>query len=151
MAEVFFYHLRDQPLKQVLPKLISKGLKQNLKMAVQTLAIERLSALSELLWAAEDVAFLPHGLMGDDNAASQPVLLSATAENPNSATYRFFVDGAVPEKMEGLARAMIMFDGSDETAVEQARGEWKRHKADGHEISYWKQDEGGKWQNQASQ
>jgi DNA polymerase-3 subunit chi len=149
MAEVFFYHLGEQPFRQVLPQLISKGLQRNLKMAVQTTENERLSKISEMLWAAEDVAFLPHGMSDDDNAAAQPLLLSTTAENPNQATVRFFLDGAVPQDMTGLARAVIMFDGGDEAAVQQARGEWKRHKADGHEISYWKQDEGGKWQNQA--
>jgi DNA polymerase III subunit chi len=150
MAEVFFYHLGEQPLKQVLPQLISKGLTRNLRMAVQAVEKEKLSALSELLWAAEDIAFLPHGLSDDDNAATQPVVLCASPENPNQATVRFYLEGAVPHSMDGLTRAVIMFDGADATAVEQARGEWKRHKADGHEISYWKQDEGGKWQNQAS-
>jgi DNA polymerase III subunit chi len=149
MAEVFFYHLGEQPLRQVLPQLIAKGFSRNLKMAVQTTEKDRLSKISEMLWAAEDVAFLPHGLNDDDNAASQPLLLSTTPENHNQATVRFFLDGATPQSMDGLTRAVIMFDGSDETAVEQARGEWKRHKADGHQISYWKQDEGGKWQNQA--
>jgi DNA polymerase III subunit chi len=149
MAEVFFYHLGEQPLKQVLPQLIAKGLQRNLKMAVQTPEKEKLSILSEMLWAAEDVAFLPHGLSDDDNAAHQTVVLCASLENPNRATVRFYLEGAVPHSMDGLTRAVIMFDGDDESAVEQARGEWKRLKAEGHEISYWKQDEGGKWQNQA--
>ncbi len=149
MAEVFFYHLTSQPLKFVLPQLVAKGLERKLRMAVETGVPENIPKISEMLWSADDVAFLPHGLAEDDNAAHQPVLLSATPENHNQATVRFFVDGALPLSMEGLTRAVIMFDGADEQAVEQARAQWKRHKADGHDISYWKQDESGKWQNQA--
>ena len=52
--------------------------------------------------------------------------------------------------IDALARASIMFDGNEQTAVEQARALWKRFKAEGHEISYWKQDEERRWRNQAS-
>ncbi len=149
MAEVFFYHLTSQPMKVVLPQLVAKGLERNLRMAVETALPENVVKISEMLWAADDVAFLPHGLGDDDNAALQPLVVSATPENYNQATVRFFVDGALPHSIEGLARAVIMFDGADDQAVEQARAQWKRQKSDGHNISYWKQDEGGKWQNQA--
>jgi DNA polymerase-3 subunit chi len=49
----------------------------------------------------------------------------------------------------GLARAAILFDGRDEAAVAAARADWKRLKAEGHEISYWQQDENHRWQNKS--
>ena len=39
--------------------------------------------------------------------------------------------------------------GRDEAAVATARTEWKRLKAEGHEISYWQQDENYRWQNKS--
>ena len=41
----------------------------------------------------------------------------------------------------------ILFDGRDGAAVATARTDWKRLKAEGHEISYWQQDENHRWQN----
>ena len=62
---------------------------------------------------------------------------------------RIFTHGAIPVDISMLSRAMLMFDGNDAHALEVARAEWKRHKADGHSVSYWRQDESGKWQDQA--
>ena len=52
--------------------------------------------------------------------------------------------------IDGLTRVVILFDGNDEEAVERARAGWKRFRAAGHEISYWQQDEQGRWQNRAA-
>jgi DNA polymerase-3 subunit chi len=149
MAEIFFYHLGEEPLERILPGLIKRGLERRLRMAIETTTPERLPKLSELLWAFEDVAFLPHGF-GDDAPEHQPLWLCADSQNPNGATYRFFVDGAMPQSLEGLDRALILFDSNSEEALTSARAEWKKRKAEGHAISYWKQDDNGKWKNQAT-
>ena len=69
---------------------------------------------------------------------------------PNRAAYCFYIDGAAPDTLEFLERASIMFDGRDETAVEQARVLWRRFKNDGVVIRYWKQDDEGRWKDQAA-
>jgi len=148
MAEVFFYHLTAQPLKTVLPQLVAKGMERALRMVVETSVPDNLASLSEMLWAAEDLSFIAHGL-GEDDATQQPLWLCAGPENPNAATVRFYLDGAMPQSLEGLMRAVIMFQGEDEQALISARNEWKKRKTEGHAISYWKQDEGGKWRNLA--
>jgi len=148
MAEVFFYHLDQKPLRSILPQLVQRGLERGLRMVVETAQIENLNGLSDALWGAEDVAFIPHGL-GDDAPSGQPLWLCANNQNPNAATYRFFVDGALPQSVEGLQRAVILFDGTDEQAKASARDEWKKRKAEGHSISYWKQNENGRWENLA--
>jgi DNA polymerase-3 subunit chi len=42
-----------------------------------------------------------------------------------------------------------MFDGTDETALEAARGRWKTLKAAGHALSYWRQATAGGWEKAA--
>ena len=148
MAEVFFYQLDSQPLTAVLPQLVAKGLERGLHMVIETATPENVPRLSELLWGHEDVAFLPHG-HGDDAPEGQPIWLCSDAGNPNTATYRFYVDGALPSSLEGLARAIIMFESNSEEGLTSARDEWKKRKSEGHEIRYYKQDESGKWQNLA--
>jgi DNA polymerase-3 subunit chi len=148
MAEVFFYQLGEEPLALILPDLLKRSLARDVRVAVETTAHDNVTRLSELLWGHEDVAFLPHG-HGDDAPEGQPIWLCSDAGNPNMATYRFYVDGALPASLEGLARAVIMFESNSEAALASARNEWKKRKSEGHEIRYYKQDESGKWQNLA--
>ena len=149
MAEIYFYHLGEEPLERILPGLIRRGLERGLRLAIETTDAGRLAKISDLLWTAEDVAFLAHGF-GEDQPEHQPVWLCADQQNPNGATYRFFIDGAMPQTLDGLERALILFDSHSEEALTSARAEWKKRKAEGHVISYWKQDDDGKWKNQAT-
>lgn len=149
MAEVWFYHLEREPVEDVLPGLLARGWQRGLRMAVQSPDADRLKHLSERLWALEDVAFLAHGDAATPFPERQPIYLATDHENANAAAFRFYVDGAEPANVGDLSRASIMFDGSDESAVEHARALWRRFKAEGHTISYWKQDADGRWLNQA--
>ena len=149
MTEVYFYHLERQPLDKVLPKMLATGLERGWRAVVQAGSEERVEALSALLWTQADDSFLPHGSKSDGFAALQPVWLTADTGNPNNANVRFFVDGAAPQGFDSLTRAVIIFDGADEAAVARAREEWKRFKGQGHAVSYWQQDDSGRWQNRA--
>jgi DNA polymerase III subunit chi len=149
MTEVWFFHLDQQPLEHVLPRIVGSSLARGWRMVIETTQPEHIAKISEMLWASEDVAFLPHGFEGEPSPDQQPVWLTATGENPNTAQVRVLLDGAAPKDISNLTRAVLMFDGNDPQAIEAARDEWKAQKAAGHDISYWKQDEAGKWQNQA--
>lgn len=150
MTPVFFYHLERQPLEAVLPKLLSLSLERGWRVVVQAGSDERAEALAAHLWSYDDESFLPHGTKTDGFADLQPVWLTAEDENPNAANVRFYVDGAPPGEIEGLTRAVVLFDGRDGEAIVRARAGWKRFRAAGHEVSYWQQDENGRWQNRAS-
>ena len=150
MTPVFFYHLERQPLDVVLPKLLALSLERGWRVVVQAASEERAEALAAQLWSFDDEGFLPHGTKADGFPDLQPVWLTAEDENPNGANIRFYVDGAEVGEIGGLTRAVIMFDGNDAQAVEAARAGWKRFKAAGHEVSYWQQDDQGRWQNRAA-
>jgi DNA polymerase-3 subunit chi len=149
MAEIMFYHLEHKPWEQVLPGQLSKALERGWRCVVQIGKGDRVDEVSELLWKSDADAFLPHGTKADGMAHMQPIWLTAETDNPNNATVRFFIEGAVVGDVSGLTRAAILFDGRDETAVAAARNEWKRLKSEGHEISYWQQDENYRWQNKS--
>ncbi len=150
MTPVFFYHLERQPLEAVLPKLLATSLERGWRVVVRAGSEERAEALASLLWTFDDESFLPHGTKADGYADLQPIWLTAGDENPNAANVRFYVDNAEVGVIEGLTRAVIMFDGNDPEAVEAARAGWRRFKTEGHEVSYWQQDESGRWQNRAA-
>ena len=59
------------------------------------------------------------------------------------------VDAASPPDLEGYERAVFLFDGHDEEQLAQARGHWKSLKAAGHQVTYWQQTEGRRWERKA--
>ncbi|KAA5602211.1 DNA polymerase III subunit chi [Blastochloris sulfoviridis] len=146
MTEVLFYHLQRRTLEQVLPPLLAKCLERGWRVVVQAASDERVAALDAHLWTYDDESFLPHGPAGERDAADQPIVLTTAATNPNGASVRFLVDGADLDDPSAYQRAVFLFDGHDEDAVASARGRWTALKAAGHEVTYWRQDEAGRWE-----
>lgn len=148
-AEIYFYHLDQRRLEDVLPNLLERSLERGWRAAVQVTSEERLQALDTLLWTYRDESFLPHGTAREGAADSHPVYLTTSADNPNGAAVRFLVDGAELADASGYQRVVLIFDGTDESAVARAREVWKVVKANGHAVSYWQQDEKGRWKQKA--
>jgi DNA polymerase-3 subunit chi len=149
MTEVYFYHLQNQPLEKVLPQLLEKCLERGWRCVVQAETDERVQALDQHLWTWRDDSFLPHGTDKEANAAEQPVLLTTSDGNANAAKVRFFVEGANSEDLAGYERAVHLFDGNDPDSVDAAREQWKSAQAAGHAVTYWQQDDAGRWQQKA--
>jgi DNA polymerase III subunit chi len=150
MTEMLFYHLQQQPLERVLPTLLEKSLERGWRVVVQSSSDERVDALDAHLWTYRDDAFLPHGTAREADPAAQPVLLTATDQNPNGAAVRFLVDGApMPKDAAAYQRIVLMFDGGDEEAVAAARMLWGEAKAQGFAVTYWQPDEQGRWVKKA--
>ncbi len=150
MTEVLFYHLQGQPLERVLPTLIERSLERGWRVVVQSSSEERVEALDAQLWTFRDDSFLPHGTHKEASAAEQPILLTVNDDNPNGAVVRFLIDGApVPVDAAAYQRIVLMFDGTDEDAVADARKRWSAAKAAGFEATYWQADENGRWVKKA--
>ena len=148
MTEILFYQLEKQPLEEVLPQLLEKTLERGWRACVKAGGEERVEALSHALWTWREESFIPHGTARDGNAELQPIWITASDENPNGAVVRFLVDGASIESFDGLVRAVYLFDAADAQALEWARARWKEIKALGHNVTYWRQDEVGRWMKQ---
>jgi DNA polymerase III subunit chi len=150
MAEILFYHLQNQPLEAVLPTLLQKSLERGWRAVVQVTTEERLSALDDHLWTFTDESFLPHGTDREAHAANQPALITLSNGNANDASIRFLAEGAdLPPDIAAYQRIAILFDGTDVEALAIARDQWRKVKEEGHEATYWQQDERGRWQRKA--
>ncbi len=151
MSEVLFYHLTEHTLERALPGLLERCIERDWKVVVQTDSSGHIDILDELLWTFRDESFLPHG--SDDEASSQaqqhPIWITDTTSNPNGANVRFVVNGAIPAGADGYDRLIYMIDGRDEDAVASARERWKVEKSAGHDLTYWQQDEMGRWSKKA--
>jgi DNA polymerase III subunit chi len=145
-VEVYFYHLERRSLEEVLPTLLELSLKRGWRAAVQAASEERVEALNTLLWTYREESFLPHGTARDGRPSAHPIYLTAGDDNPNAAHVRFLVDGAVLADASSYTRVAYVFDGRDDQAVARARAEWQAAKAKGHAVSYWQQNQEGRWQ-----
>jgi len=149
MTEVLFYHLQNTPLERVLPQLLERSLERGWRAVVRAGGSERLEALNNSLWTYSDDSFLPHGSREDGAPEATPIYLTTEEENPNDAKVLFLVDGAEPGGLAGYERCVLMFDGRDEAALSAARDRWKSLKAEGHDATYWQQNEAGRWEKKA--
>ncbi len=150
MAEVLFYHLTQTPLERMLPELLEKSLQRGWRVLVKGGDSARLDFLNAALWTYRDDAFLPHGTADDPMPADQPVYLTTTDEEPNSADILMLVDGATypTQNMTKFTRVCLLFDGNDVDAVTAARADWKAVTAAKYPAKYWAQQDGS-WAQKA--
>ncbi len=149
MTAIRFYHLEQKTLDQALPEILGKALSGDHKIVVKTGEESQLQRLNDHLWTYTADSFLPHGTKKEGFAENQPIWLTAKDENPNGADVLILTDGATSESVADFNLCCEMLDGRNPEAVSAARGRWKAYKEQGFEISYWQQDENGRWQNKA--
>ena len=148
MAECWFYHLQRQPLERALPALVERSLQRGWNAVIQGISDERLRVIDDLLWTYDDASFIPHGGKSDGDPDLQRVWLTNDSDNPNGAKIRFFIEGADPcdAEQSGYERMIVIFDGADDAQVAVAREQWRKLKAQGAALAYWRQQEDGRWE-----
>jgi DNA polymerase III subunit chi len=149
MADVWFYELTDEPAEAVLPGLLAKHQQRGDRVSVVCLSKAKADELSARIWAIEDVSFVTHGVEGDTTPAQHPIWISTSIENQNVATFRYLIEGAMPGEVGNFARVSILFESEDDQKS-KARETWKRMKAEGHAVKYWKKSDEGRWVDQAA-
>ena len=148
MTRIDFYHLQKAPLEQILPKLCEKAYATGKRIKILLGNAERLGFINSLLWTYSEESFLPHGSKRDGFAEEQPIFISADETNENNALLLILADGAqiAVEKLDAYERVLNIFDGNDETALNNARAYWKEIKSLGGELHYWQQNANGSFE-----
>jgi len=146
--QYWFYHLEASTLEGVLPGLLEKTLEKGWRALVK-LPEARLGEMDGFLWTFRDDAFLPHGRDDEPQAELQPILLSSTTSSAKGFDAVFLIDGEKVTDMEGVSRTMIMINGRSQEDVQRERGRWKTLKDAGATLSYYQQDERGRWEKKA--
>ena len=151
MSRIDFYHLQKQNLEDVLPKLVEKAYETGAKIKIKVGNEARVEFINSLLWTYNDESFIPHGSKKDGFAKEQPIWLSSENDNPNEATLLFLIDGAniAIEDIKKYERIFNIFDGNDDSSLQQAREFWKEISALGGEKNYYQQDDSGRWNKKA--
>jgi DNA polymerase-3 subunit chi len=153
MTEIRFYHLQRARLEDTLPVMLERCYARGERALVMAGSPERVEALAAHLWTYRPDSFLPHGTAKDGAAEAQPIYLTAGTDNPsgnpNGAQVLILSDGATHPAIGDFRLACELFDGHDEEAVAAARGRWQAYKLAGHVLTYFQQDQAGKWEEKA--
>ncbi|MCW3836750.1 DNA polymerase III subunit chi [Sphingomonas canadensis] len=146
--KVDFYHLTRLPLERTLPRIAERVLADGGRLLVVADEPAAREKLDRLLWAYSPESFLPHGQAGGEHDARQPVLIAADAAPPaNGARNVAIADGVWRDAALEFDRAFHFFG---EDRIAEARTAWKSLAGrEGVERRYWKQKEGGGWEQAA--
>ncbi len=146
--EVSFYHLTQGSLEKSVAKLLEKVYLAGMRSVLLFENAETLATYNKLLWTFSSLTFLPHGSKSEGQPEEQPLWLSTEFENPNEASVLACVEGTQISAFKDFKRCLDIFNGHDDDAVKEARKRWKAYKEAGHELTYWKQNEKGRWEKQ---
>jgi len=147
--EIGFYHLTSSTLEQALPKLLARVLGLPSRAMILGGDAGRLAALDTALWRAAE--WLPHNAPdAPTDAPLQPIWLTMEdGPAPNAARHLFLIDGARSAHLDQFDRGFDLFDGREEAAVQAARTRFREAREAGHALTYWLQDEAGRWEKRA--
>ena len=146
--EYWFYHLEASTLEAVLPGLLEKTRAKGWRALVK-MPEGQIKEMDDYLWSFRDDSFLPHGRDDEPMSEQQPIVLSAQAETAAGFEAVFLLGGAKIDKMDGVARAMVMINSRSQEDVTRARARWKALKETDAKRSYYQQTERGGWENKA--
>lgn len=144
-CEISFYHLTQGEIDKSTAKLLEKAYQANLKSVLVLNSDEEVEHYNKLLWTFASLAFLPHGTQKDKNPERQPVYLSKQPETINDPSIVATVNAKDAFDMGPFKRCLDIFNGHDNDAVTKARQRWKLFHNAGYKLTYWKQNESGKW------
>lgn len=149
MTEIRFYHLRKQTPLQALVSLVERAMQKKEPILIHAQNKQDMDAINTHLWTYQPESFLPHDTEDNPNAETQLVLISSSNDNKNKATMMFQMHDGEMNPPASVTLCCKIFDGGNETQLTAARAEWKRLKDLGHTLTYWQQDEQGKWEQKA--
>lgn len=148
--EYWFYHLERASEIEALVPLLEKCRQHDYDCLIRATNQKTLEVLDKALWTYRENLWLPHAIEDDKiEPSEQPILLTLKEENNNFAQAVFIIEGAPLGDIEGIERAFYLIDGKNQDLVAKARIEYKRARDSGLSVSYWQQDETGRWNKKA--
>jgi len=144
--QVDFYHLTQQPLDRVLPRIAERVVEGGGRLLIVAENEAQRSALDRLLWTYAPESFLAHAQSGEGEE-DQPILIASDVNAANRARNIALADGMWRDDALDFERAFHFFD---EDRIREARAAWKAlADREGVERRYWKQNETGRWEQAA--
>ncbi len=145
MTDYRFYHLEHTTLDKALPSIALKAWESGKHVMIKAPDKKEASRLNDILWSFHPTTFLPHGVDGDKNPVRHPVWITVKDDNVNMAEILILTHGCTHPQVESFSMVCELLDGRVQSQIEDARSRWKSLKDAGHDMTYWQQDDKGKW------
>jgi DNA polymerase III subunit chi len=121
-------------------QVVRKQYQAGQRLVVFCTDASRLAAFDRLLWALDDISFVPHVLASDELASVTPVLLTAAdparaleaAGHEGTPPWLLNLDDHCPPGYDGYARVLEIVSQDDDDR-QAARQRWRAYAAAGHE------------------
>lgn len=144
MGEIRFYHLNRKPLYETVAILTERAVMGGKKVVIVASDKALFPKISDALWMTKPDSFLPHMVHGDENS-SAPILITDECENTHGAQTCFMLPDATWGDCARFDLVCHIFEGQNESQAQTAREHWKQLKNQAHTLTYWQQDDAGKW------
>lgn len=148
MTDIRLYHLERSSIDTALPQLLHKALQTGERILIKVSCPKEAKRLDEHLWTYDHESFLPHSTTLDGNETDQPVFITNTSENINSASILFLTGDLTEEHLSAYQMVCDIFDGRNPYSLNAARTRWKIYREAGFDPTYWQQTDKG-WEKKA--
>ena len=151
LQHIDFYQLTDANTAELAAQLADKCHVVAKKTVIHS-SKDHCQSVSRALWVLRDLSFLAHGIDDDDGKDYASIWISSKLDqNQIDADYAILLEGREVPNMADFERIFIIFNGRDESALQQARGQWKALSGQfaGH-CRYFAKTETGGWAQAAS-
>ncbi len=144
--QVIVYRALSVSHHKVLAKLIETIWLKDNKILIYCEDQSRLAELDNMLWAYEQLSFLPHVLEDDELVRETPIVLSASQKNHNNANILVCLDPQTFEFANAFEKVIYVCDSKVLDEEGKANSFIKQLKLDSIEVIEYQQDKSGAWQ-----
>lgn len=144
--EILFYHITKGEMSSVVIQLLQKIYASQKKAVLLVKTPEEMHFYDEILWTYSSDSFLPHGTKDDSFPENQPCCITDTVQNPTSAEMLLLIEPVAWESFDDYQRMIVLFSDKNNQAVINAREIWKNLKEKNENMTYWFQNDAGKWE-----
>lgn len=130
---------------RVACQIVRKRYRARQTVVVYSSDATRLKAFDTLLWAFDDVSFVPHVQASDPLASVTAVVLTASAPVPpegQASPWLLNLDDACPPDYSRFERVMEVVSAQPEDR-QAARQRWRTYQSEGHEVVAHELAQGG--------
>ncbi|MGK0297230.1 MAG: DNA polymerase-3 subunit chi [Gammaproteobacteria bacterium] len=112
--------------------IANKAWSQGNSIYIFTKDLDEARKIDDLLWTYQDISFLPHALI-DDDETNVPVVIGWSRTTPPLADVIINLTDSIPEGIDGFQR-VIEIIAEDKIQREQGRQRYKAYRKLGFEI-----------------
>ena len=138
MSQVDFYVLPEHSKREHFAcALIQKVWKQGNNIFINTRSESAAAAFDDLLWTFKDISFLPHCLVAENNAESDPIVighdLQMNSQMPEHTHIVLNLADQIPPDLNNVERILEIVAGNEDER-QQARKRYADYRNHGHVL-----------------